>query len=148
MSWSYNPNLSTDLDQVRFLIGDTDTTEQQLSNEELTWVLTQQANIYAAAAQACRNLQAHYARKATKSVGDLSIQWAELHDNYKELSIDLDRLAARYTTVPVPYAGGLSISDKQIEEADEDRVVPAFYVGVHNNPGQRPYPRTRYFYTT
>ena len=39
MTWSYNENLSTDRDKVRFRIGDTDTDDQLLSNETIDAIL-------------------------------------------------------------------------------------------------------------
>ena len=42
MSWSYDFNaLSTPLNAVRLLIGDTDTTNQQMQNEEIAFFLLQ-----------------------------------------------------------------------------------------------------------
>lgn len=132
MTWSYNPALSTNLDRVRFLIGDTNTNDQLLANEEITWILTQQSDVYSAAAFACRGLQAKYARKATKSVGDLSIQWAEIANNFRDLHRELTALASRFGMVPTPYVGGISMSDKDFEEQDTDRAEPYYRVGLHD----------------
>jgi len=77
MAWSYSgdPAAST-LDQVRFLCGDTDTTNQLLQNAEITFLISQWTpNAYYAAAFACEAIAGKYQGKAdySRSVGDLSI---------------------------------------------------------------------------
>jgi hypothetical protein len=62
MTWSYNTALTADKDKVRTFIGDTNTSEQLISDEEITFFLTQSDNIYGAAARACRAIAAKYAR--------------------------------------------------------------------------------------
>ena len=77
MTWSYSGDpSSSNLDQVRFLIGDTDTTNQQLSNEEINFLLTAWNNVtYLAAAEGCMAIAGKYQNKAdfSRTVGDLSI---------------------------------------------------------------------------
>lgn len=77
MSWTYsgNPGASK-LDEVRFLIQDTDTTDQLLSNEEITYLLNQFANdAFGAAISAVTALIAQGSRvtEESKTVGDLSL---------------------------------------------------------------------------
>lgn len=124
MSWSYDPNLSTDRDRVRFLIGDTDTNDQLLSDEELDYLLTQYS-VYEAAAVACEAIAAKYARKADKEVGDLSIKWSQVSDQYTKKAQEL-RKQAKVSNPAVPFAGAISISQKETVEADADRTIPAF----------------------
>lgn len=77
MTWTYSGNPSaSNLDKVRFLCGDTDTTNQQVSNEEITFLLTEwNSNAYIAASEACVAIAGKLAAKAdmSRSVGDLSI---------------------------------------------------------------------------
>ena len=50
-------------------------------------------------------------------------------------------LAARYGPLRPsvsPYAGGISVSDKETQEEDTDRVVPAFNRTLHTHPGTLP----------
>lgn len=76
MTWTYsgNPGSST-LDEVRFLIGDTDTDDQLLSNEELNWIIAREPTAYEAAISAVNRLISQAAREAqmSRSVGGLSI---------------------------------------------------------------------------
>ena len=70
MAWSYDP---TDLDKdtasgrlntVRLLVGDTDTSDQQAQNEEITFALSEtNNNVYYAASWVARTVASQYARK-------------------------------------------------------------------------------------
>jgi hypothetical protein len=77
MTWTYsgNPGAST-LDEVRFLIQDTDTTDQLLSNEELNYLIDAfDDSAYGAAISAVVSLIGTAARatEESKKVGDLSL---------------------------------------------------------------------------
>lgn len=48
----YNPSLNTDSDRVRFLTGDTKTPDAILDDEEIEWLLSEEPNVYYAAAAA------------------------------------------------------------------------------------------------
>ena len=135
MSWSYsgNPALST-LDKVRWLVGDTDTTDQQLSNEEINAALADASdNPYAAAVICTRALISRYSRLVTKSVGDLSISYGDMAKNYRSLLGDLNQQAT--LQLCTPYAGGISVADKEIDEGDSDMVKPFFKRGMHDDTG-------------
>jgi len=76
MTWSYSGDPgASDLDHIRFLIQDTDTTEQLFSNEELTFLFNQYGDAYSAAIAAVTTLIAKGSRVAeeSKTVGDLSL---------------------------------------------------------------------------
>ena len=76
MTWTYsgNPGAST-LDEVRFLIQDTDTNDQQLQDEEINYLITANGDPYGAAVAACSALLARLASLSSESkkVGDLSL---------------------------------------------------------------------------
>lgn len=76
MAWSYSGNPgASDLDLIRFLIQDTDTTAQLLSNEELTYLFGVNQDAYGAAISAVSSLIARGSRvsEESKTVGDLSL---------------------------------------------------------------------------
>lgn len=62
MAATYEPNpaAATDRDRVRFLIGDTDTSDAQIEDEEIEWLLTEEENVYLAAARALSGLHARW----------------------------------------------------------------------------------------
>lgn len=140
LNWSYTGDpANRPLDAVRLLISDTDSARPQLSDDELAWLLTQETNPYYAAARAAELISSSYSGKSTKTVGDLSISFGELASHYGDLA---DRLRAQAAdprlsgAVPVPYAGGLSVAEKQGDVADTDLVQPAFRVNQHSSPGR------------
>ena len=131
MSWSYSGDPgASDLDEVRFLIGDTDTTDQQLSDEEITYLLTSAGSVKAAALEAARSLWAKYSRMVDQKTGDIDIKYSQRKDAYAALIRQL-----QLGMLPVPYAGGISEDDKQVDEADSDVVQPAFTRGMMEYDG-------------
>ncbi len=132
MSWTYSgdPSSST-RDKVRFLIGDTDSSDQQLLDTEVDAILSDNADDpYATAITLAEGLAAKFSRKADKSVGDLSISYSQLGKNYTDLATRLRRTAS--LQLATPYAGGISIADKDAVEDDDDRVRPGFKIGMHD----------------
>jgi hypothetical protein len=63
----------------------------------------------------------------------LSISYGEILTNYRELLAGLRRRAS--IQLCKPYAGGISVSDKKIDEGDSDRTQPSFYRGMHDVDG-------------
>lgn len=135
MTWTFaSTDLSTALSQVRLLIGDTDTNDQQLTDEEIAFYTSNMAGTYYAAASAAEALAASYARRVDKSVGSASISASQRQDHYLNLSARLRSQAAVFSGV-TPYAGGISDADKRTFEVDTDRVEPAFIRGWGDYPG-------------
>lgn len=132
MTWTYDStDLSTDLAKVRLLIGDTDTSHQQLSDEEINVVLALEENIYIAAASCARVLAAKYTRMADKWVGDLKVLYSQRSRQYERLAESLAKRKGR--THQVPTAGGISVSAKESAEANTDRPTSYFRVGNMDN---------------
>lgn len=102
MAWTYD---ATDLDNdtssgrlnvVRFLLGDTDTTDQQLQDEEIYYLLSEaQDSPKLASAKAARNLSAKYSRLVTTELdGQLTMEYGELSSKYNFLADTLEREAS------------------------------------------------------
>lgn len=139
MAWTYTAvpfTASTQgkRDTVRFLVGDTDTTDQQLQDSEVDGLISAEVDVYLAALAACGVLSARYSRRASKSVGNLSIQYSNISKQYAELRASIERQALRHNA-PTPYAGGISQSDMEGDQGDDDLVQPNFTVGMDDNPG-------------
>ena len=130
MSYSGNPSAS-DLDYVRFLIGDTDTTSEQLSDDEINALVTMYGSAINAASYAADSLYAKYARKVNKKIGDLSIDYSDLAKHYKDLATTLRRQAS--IRLAAPYAGGISKTTKEANEVDTDLVKPSFTKDMHTD---------------
>lgn len=126
MTWSYDDTLSTNRDLVRLEIGDTVSTDQQLSNEAIDQALAQRSSVIQAAILCCDRIIAKYARLVTQSVGPVSVSYGERMKNYEEL---ISRLRLRAPAVS-PFAGGTSVAGKEAAAEDTDRDAPIFSVGM------------------
>jgi len=136
VTWSYggDPSVTTK-DAVRFYLGDTNSQDQQLSDEEIAYLLSEENdNPIRAAARGAENVAAYYARQVSKSVGGLSLSAGFRMANYQKLAERLWRRASMATngSLAVPYAGGISHADKDSREDNSDRVEPAFSRELHD----------------
>lgn len=133
MSWSYNPaQLATSpLYQVRLLVGDTDTNDQLVSDEEINWYVSQQTSVKLAAADVCEAISAKFARWTDASVDGVSESASQKSERYsaraKELKQDAYSLA-------LPVFGGVTIAQQQQADQDTDKVQPSFKIGMNDNP--------------
>lgn len=143
MAWTYD---ETDLDKtttsgrlnvVRLLIGDTDTNDQLIENEEITFALSESNNnVYFAGAWAASTIAAQFARKVdTKLDGALSANYSDLAKQYKALSNDLREQGQKYSLTSASLrAGGISNAAITAAQALTDRPDPAFAKGQFDNP--------------
>ena len=134
MAWTYDPNLisTIPLYQVRLLVGDTLSTDQQLMDEEINFQLTQRASIYGAAAECCRSLASKFSRSVDSASGSNKRAYSQMAKAYTTMAIQYDVKAA-LEGAGIPYAGGISISDKLNQEMNNDRVPPQFNIGMDEN---------------
>lgn len=133
MTWTYDIALATAKDQIRSLIGDTDSTDPLLQDEEIAFYATQESGVYRQAAACCRTVAGKFARRVDRAVGDLRLSSSQQATAYLSLAGELLRKAA--VSDAVPYAGGISIGDKDGVEDDTDRVVPKFTRTTGDVPG-------------
>lgn len=140
MTWTYSGDPgASDLDQLRFTIGDTDTTDQQLTDEELNYLLTDRGSVAGAAVSALHALIAKYTRLVDQRTGDIDIKYSQLLQGYRDLLAQITSVGGLASIVPDNiYAGGISESDKETVEQDTDRVAPQFSLGMHDNPTTNP----------
>lgn len=145
MTWSYDPisiGIGTSaerLNAVRALIQDTDTNDQLLQDEEITFYLAQSQNdIYLAAAQACESISAKYARYGDTDIdnGGIAIDFKAVSEQYKTLGAQMRRSSKKYGSagIGMPSAGGISRNDMLTQYDDTDRVDPAFRHRQFRNP--------------
>ena len=139
MAWSYDPEIGTALDEVRFLIGDTIETDPQLDNGEITYLLGTEANTMMAAVAAARAIAAKYARKADKAVGDLKISANSLSQKYYDLAKEL---GSRGMLHQVPTAGGIKVDEQRSNEDDTSLRHGAIRVGMHDYTSKPSYANT------
>lgn len=139
MAWSYDASdlntttASGRLNSVRFLVGDTDTSDQLVQNEEVNFGLSQTGNdIYKAAAWVCRGIVAKFSRLVdTQLDGALSAKYSDKVKQYQTLAAQIENQGKKVSGKSLGvYAGGVSVADMGVSNEDPDRVIPVF--GVHN----------------
>ena len=142
MAWSYSASglsLATAngrLYTVRFLVGDTDTTDQLVQDEEINFALsTFNNNVYTAAGWICRSIAAKFSRLVDTEISSvLSAKYSSRAKQYQQLANQVEnqgkRLGGRSLGV---FAGGISESAMHTADVDTDRVKPAFNVGQFDN---------------
>jgi len=128
-SYSGDPGAS-DLDALRFLIGDTDSADEQLTDEELSYLLTEHDDsVRHAGLSACRRLIAKYSRYVDQRTGDIDIKYSQRLAHLRGVIADI-----RQGLVPSVYAGGISKADIESVQEDDDRQGPVFALGMHDYP--------------
>jgi hypothetical protein len=148
MPKTYAPlDIATDtLMQVRFLIGDNITDKMIMDDAEIEWLISQHANVYMAAAAACDSIALKISTADTasgkvgpinrKRVGQTDISYAtgtgRTSEEYTALG---STLRARGSSYQMPYAGGISVSDKEANVSDTDRPRDGFKRGMFDDPG-------------
>lgn len=130
--WSYNVAQLADptngtLYQIRRLIGDVLSGDQQLQDEEIIWTASRFGSIYGAAAECCRDIAAQYARKVDTVQGELRTLYSQQTKRYMVMAADLE--ARGIGRGAMPYAGGISNADKTNIAQNPDRVPPDFQRG-------------------
>jgi len=133
MTWTYTDPSTSDRDAVRFLVGDTDTSDQQVTDEEIAYAISSEGSVKTAAAFVCRTIAAKYARFVDKSVGDLKLSYSQRQTAYIKLAEKFESDSS--ISNAAPYAGGISRADKETVETDDDRVDPRFRRGMQEHKG-------------
>lgn len=143
MAWTYDEtNLVTTtaagrLNVVRLLVGDTDTNDQLIKDEEITFALSQaNDNVYFSASWSARTISAQFARRVTTKLdGALSSNYSDLAKQYKALSDDLREQGQKYSMTSASLrAGGISSAAIKANRQLTDRPDPAFHKGQFDNP--------------
>lgn len=137
MSWTYNVGLISDKDKVRLTIGDTDSNDQLLADEEINYFLTQQQTVSGAAIAAARSIGAKYARLCDISIESVSKSYSQKSKNFFALALQLESQAKSGAGMVGMSATGTSISEMETVDANTDRPQSENYQGMFDNPPQR-----------
>lgn len=141
MAWSYSGDPdSSALDGIRFLIGDTDTNDQLLANEEISWMNAQVSgsststdSLYTVAYRCMITIASKFSRLADQAVGDMRVSMSQKARGAREQAKELKRLAESEGGTPTPYAGGITWTDRELDADNSDIVQPYFKRGQFAN---------------
>ena len=142
MSWTYSESPgSSELDEVRFLIGDTDANDQLLQDEEIEYLLDKwllvHGSVFYVASIACETIAAKYAREASYSADGVSVSLSELQAKFKAQAETLRQQHQNLLVGGAPDVGGIS----PYEETDHSIAPFIFGTGMGDNleAGQQDY---------
>lgn len=126
MAWNYSGDPSSSKkDELRFNIGDTDSQDQLMSDGEINYLLTKSnQSIALSCISACDLLAMKFARLADESVGQVRISYSQKYAQYLKMKEAFRSKAA--IDECMPYAGGISQSDKETMRDNGDLVQPIF----------------------
>lgn len=119
------------MDEVRFLVGDTDTSDQQVSDEEIWYAVSANVTAIAAAAKIARAIANKYARLVTSSVGSVSESASDLWNHYREMADEFDQQSGSLVT---PSFGGITVAEHTTDRANANNVQPFAVRDQFNNP--------------
>lgn len=142
MSFTYD---ETDLDEntssgrlniVRLLLGDTNSLDQQLQDEEINFSLSMENdNPHLAASKSARYISAKYARLVDVELdGQLREDYSQLRYSYSELAENLYSEYASSKAALGISSGGISTNEMERVRCDKNR-PKSFYVGQFKNRG-------------
>lgn len=137
MTWTYNPaDLSSSLAKVRLMIGDTNTNDQLLQDEEINYFLTVNSSPMSAAVMAARAIASKFARLADTDIETASVKYSQKAKGYADLADTLEKQSnsALSGGLAGPSATGISIAAMEQADDDTDRPIPENRKGMFDNP--------------
>lgn len=121
-------------DAVRLLVGDVLNSDPQIQDEEIQYFVNLRGSLYGAAAEVCRALAAKFSRSVDQQAGTSKTFYSQLSKAYTLKAIEFDTKATMFGAA-MPYAGGISLTDKQTQDLNSDRVKPQFGIAMMDEQG-------------
>lgn len=101
--------ITTAIDKVRLLIGDTDENAILFEDDEITWFLSERGNdVYLAAADACESAARKFARAFDFETDGQRFQRSQMSKMFRDLAKDLRGRTAGVVTVEATRVDGYS----------------------------------------
>lgn len=130
-TYSGDPS-SSDQDEVRFLLGDTDTSNARLSDNEISFLLVEWENPYLAAAAGADQLAATAAQWISYTTDGTTLTVSDAQEKYARLADQLrDRFNKRYRAVW--WTATASRGDWETYAQDDSVKHGEFSEGMHDN---------------
>lgn len=137
-TYTYAGDFTLARDRARLAVGDTVLMQNAyfLADEEIAQAVALGGGDLGVAACCCDFLVAKFSSKADFAEGKLSIKYSQRAEAYRKKAVDLRALAAM--TGAIPSIGGESITEKNTNNQDTDRVPPGAWRGMMDNPLTQP----------
>ena len=140
MTFTYTADPESEpLDAVRFLVGDVDSTEPQLQDAEIEFLVAtwEGMSMYYVAGMAAEAIAAKYAREINISADSQSLSTGDLQEKYLSLAQRLFALHEQLLAGGLVDAGGVTTG----EQPDPTVRPLSFGKGMHDDPeaGQQDY---------
>lgn len=136
MTFTYDPELATSKDKVRFRIGDTDSSfaaQQRLEDEEIEATVAD-TTFPEAMARCAEALAAKFMRMAdSKQAASLKVSYASRVQNLIDLAARI-RSGAESTALAEIILTGTTKTELDESAADTDLIQPGFRLGQFDNP--------------
>lgn len=132
--WTYDPTqlATSTLYQVRLEIQDTDTNNQLLQDEEITYALSVEANMWGGAARCSEILSRKFSMQADRRMGlRLFVLYTKMAAQYVTMAKELRRKAIAFN---LPINTAQKVADKTANQQDTSLVQPAFSRNMQSNP--------------
>lgn len=130
MSFSYDlADLATELNRLRLEIGDTNSDDFFLHDEEIEVLQSEKTSFYRRAAACCDLICAKVAREVKMKIGHFSEDANKVYDRYRALS----KKFLSFASIDYPWAASISVSEKETYEDDTSLVQPKIKLGIHDN---------------
>ena len=147
--WTYDTGNLTTVDEdgrkniVRLLIGDTDSNDPQLQDEEILFALSSNKdNPNVAAIFAVNAIISKYARLVNIELDEaIREDYSDLIDNYKGLLSGLEKKVRLSNNSIRIYATGLTLTDFEEARSDPNRIKPGIEQGKWSSDYADPYDR-------
>lgn len=112
MTFTYTGDpASSALEEVRFLVGDTDSTRPLLSDEEIQYAIDKWDPLYGSniltAAVCCEIIAGHFAREVSVSADGVSVSVGELQGKYEMLATSLRDQFKSESQMANPFFSGV-----------------------------------------
>ena len=136
MTFTYSStSIGTNLAKVRLRLGDTDSDDPLLTDEEINTFLADSSSgtdIRGASLKACRAIVAKFARNVNDSVAGINSSKTSKFSQYKELLAVLED-DVRASSTATPFVGGISRDRSDTADDDDDFRPHSFGIGMHDN---------------
>lgn len=134
MTWSYGGDpANSEIDTVRYLIGDTNTDEQLVTDEEIDFSIQKWYPLYGTyewvAASVLDTLATRYAREVQLSADGVSVGLAGLRDQFAAQAVALRNQHQSLFVGALVDVGGIDA----YEQPDLSVAPKAFGTGMHDN---------------